>query len=105
MQASDAASLLAELIEDIEAMREHDARLADFHQRARAVSALRALAKTEACRSASSRQAVAATRLFLETEIGRPRAPTYVDRDPVIWEIVRDHLASRLQALLALPAR
>lgn len=99
MQASDAASLLAALIDDIEAMREHDARLADFHQRARAVSALRALAKTGACKSASSRQTVAATRLFLETEIGRPRAPMYVDRDPVVWEIVRDHLRAKLRAL------
>jgi hypothetical protein len=102
MQGADAAALLAALIDDIEAMREHDARLADFQQRARTVSALRALAKTEACKAASSRQTVEATLLFLETEIGRPRAPMGVDRDPLVWEIVRDHLVSRLRAL---PAR
>ena len=99
MGASDVASLLAALIDDLDAMREHDARLVDFHARTRATTALRALAQTEACKRAASRQTVQATKMFLEHEIQKPRPPEYVGRDPALWEIVRDHLRARLETL------
>lgn len=94
-----ALGFVSALLDDIEAMREHDARLRDFEVHARTVAAVRALAQTEACKNALRHQSVRAMRLYLEQEIARPTPPTHVRRDPVVWDLVKDALAGRLARL------